>query len=51
MKLAFFEEAVKHIERYRRPDQVVTQTFQTNGLLLDDAWPALFKKHNGPQCR
>ena len=46
MKLEFFERAVELVEKYRRPGQKVEQTFQTNGLLLDDAWCAFFKKHN-----
>ena len=45
MKLEFFEHAVELVEKYRRPGQVVQQTFQTNGLLLDDDWCAFFKKH------
>ncbi len=46
MKLEFFEQAVELVEKYKRPGQTVQQTFQTNGLLLDDAWCAFFKKHN-----
>ena len=46
MKLEFFERAVELVEKYRKPGQAVQQTFQTNGLLLDDAWCAFFKKHN-----
>ena len=46
MKLEFFERAVALVEKYRRPEQKVQQTFQTNGLLLDDAWCAFFKKHS-----
>jgi len=46
MKLAFFRQAVDFVEKYRRPGQVVQHTIQTNGLLLDDDWCALFKEHN-----
>jgi uncharacterized protein len=46
MGLPFFARAVELVEKYRRPGQVVQQTFQTNGLLLDDAWCAFFKKHD-----
>ena len=46
MKLEFFEKAVELVEKYRKPGQMIQQTFQTNGLLLDDAWCAFFKKHN-----
>ena len=46
MKVEFFEHAVSLVEKYRRPGQNVQQTFQTNGLLLDDEWCRFFKKHN-----
>jgi len=45
MGLGFFARAVELVEKYRRPDQVVQQTFQTNGLLLDDDWCRFFAKH------
>jgi uncharacterized protein len=35
MKLEFFRHAVELVEKYRRPDQQVQHTFQTNGLLLE----------------
>jgi uncharacterized protein len=46
MKLDFFKLAVELVEKHRRPGQVVLQTFQTNGILLDDDWCAFFKEHN-----
>ena len=46
MKLEFFRHSVELVEKYRRPDQVVQHTFQTNGILLDDDWCAFFKEHN-----
>ena len=46
MKLEFFEHAVELVEKYRRPGQAVKHTFQTNGLLLDDAWCTFFKQHD-----
>jgi uncharacterized protein len=46
MKLDFFRRSVELVEKYRRPDQVVQHTFQTNGILLDDEWCAFFKEHN-----
>ena len=46
MKLEFFRKSVEFVEKYRRPDQVVQHTFQTNGILLDDEWCAFFKEHN-----
>jgi uncharacterized protein len=46
MKLEFFRHSIELVEKYRRPDQVVQHTFQTNGILLDDDWCAFFKEHN-----
>jgi uncharacterized protein len=46
MKVDFFRRSVELVEKYRRPDQVVQHTFQTNGILLDDEWCAFFKEHN-----
>lgn len=45
MTLDFFKRSVELVEKYRRPGQKVQHTFQTNGLLLDDAWCAFFKEH------
>lgn len=46
MKLDFFKRSVEFVERYRRPEQSVEYTFQTNGILLDDEWCAFFKEHD-----
>jgi uncharacterized protein len=46
MKLDFFRRSIEVVEKYRRPDQTVQHTFQTNGILLDDDWCAFFKEHN-----
>jgi len=46
MKLDFFKHAVELVETYRRPEQIVQHSFQTNGLLLDDDWCAFFKEHH-----
>jgi uncharacterized protein len=46
MKVEFFRRSVELVEKYRRPDQVVQHTFQTNGILLDDEWCRFFKEHN-----
>lgn len=46
MKLEFFRHAVELVEKYRQPGQAVKHTFQTNGLLLDDAWCTFFKQHD-----
>jgi uncharacterized protein len=46
MRLEFFQRAVELVEQYRRPGQTVQHTFQTNGILLDDAWCEFFKQHD-----
>src|SRR5258705_10695446 len=46
MTLDFFRRAVELVERHRQPGQFVKQTFQTNGILLDDDWCAFFKEHD-----
>ena len=46
MKLEFFRRSIEIVEEYRRPDQRIQHTFQTNGILLDDDWCAFFKKHD-----
>ena len=46
MKLEFFKQSVELVEKYRRPEQKVLHTFQTNGILLDDEWCQFFKKHD-----
>ena len=46
MRLEFFKRSVEIVEKYRRSNQNVQHTFQTNGLLLDDDWCRFFKKHN-----
>jgi uncharacterized protein len=46
MKLEFFRRSLEIVEEYRRPGQIVRHTFQTNGILLDDAWCAFFKEHD-----
>jgi len=46
MKVEFFRRSVELVEKYRRRDQRVLHTFQTNGILLDDEWCSFFKEHN-----
>ncbi len=45
MGLDFFERSIHYVERFRRHDQQVTYTIQTNGTKLNDDWCAFFKKH------
>ena len=46
MKLDFFKRSIELVEKHRRPDQLVRHTFQTNGLLIDDAWAGFFKDYD-----
>jgi uncharacterized protein len=46
MGLDFYRRGVELAERFRRPDQTVLHTMQTNGVLLDDAWCSFFKENN-----
>jgi uncharacterized protein len=46
MGLDFFRKAVALVDRYRRPGQKIQQTFQTNGIALDDEWCAFLKEHD-----
>lgn len=45
MRVEFFQLAVQLVEKYKRPEQTVLHTFQTNGILLDDEWCQFFKQH------
>lgn len=44
--IEFYRRAVALAEKYRRPDQVVRHSIQTNGLLLDDKWCIFLRKNN-----
>jgi uncharacterized protein len=46
MGVDFFRRAVELAERYRRPDQVVHHTIQTNATLLTDEWCELLAAHD-----
>jgi uncharacterized protein len=46
MGLDFFKRSVEYVEKYKRPDQQILHTIQTNGTKLDDEWCAFFKTHN-----
>jgi uncharacterized protein len=43
--LDFYKRSVELAEKYRRPNQRVLHTMQTNGTLIDDAWAAFLKEH------
>jgi uncharacterized protein len=46
MGLDFFRRSVEYVQRFKRPDQRVSYTVQTNGTKLTDAWCSFFKRHN-----
>lgn len=46
MGLSFFRKAMAAQQKYRRPGMKVTNTLQTNGVLLDDAWCHFLKEHD-----
>jgi uncharacterized protein len=46
MGLEFFRKAVALQHKYRRPGDIIQNTLQTNGTLLDDEWASLFKENN-----
>jgi uncharacterized protein len=46
MGLEFFQRSIAYAEKYKRPNQQVVYTIQTNGTKIDDAWAAFFKANN-----
>jgi len=46
MGLEFFQKSVEYAEKYKRANQRIEYTVQTNGTKLDDELCAFFKKHN-----
>lgn len=44
--LGYFQRAFELQRKHRRPGQRVFNTFQTNGILLDEAWCRFFKAHD-----
>jgi uncharacterized protein len=43
MGLDFFKRSIEYVEKWKRPDQRVVYTIQTNGTKLDDEWCAFSK--------
>ncbi len=43
MGMAFYERAVGLQQQYSRPGQSCSNGFQTNGILVDDAWARFFR--------
>lgn len=46
MGVGFFERAVQHAAVHRNPDQQVSFTIQTNGVLIDDHWGEFLAEHH-----
>lgn len=46
MGLDFFKLSVEYAEKYKKPNQNIEYTIQTNGTKLDDGWATFFKEHN-----
>ena len=46
MGLEFFRRAVEVQKKYARPKTRIENTFQTNGILLDDEWCRFFHDNN-----
>ena len=46
MGLEFFEMAVRYQQKHKKPGMRIFNSFQTNGVLLDDAWCAFFKAND-----
>jgi uncharacterized protein len=44
--LDFFKRSVALAEHYRKPDQHILHTLQTNGTLIDDEWASFLKKNS-----
>lgn len=42
----FFERFIAYVAAFKKPDQIVTYAFQTNGLRLDEQWAHFFKAHD-----
>ena len=46
MGLDFFKRTVELVDQYKKPNQQINYSIQTNGTLLDDDWAAFFKQQN-----
>jgi len=46
MGLDFFKRSIELVEKYKKPDQTVLHTIQTNGTKIDDELAAFFKENN-----
>lgn len=46
MGLDFFKLSIVYAEKWKRPEQEIQYTMQTNGTKLNDEWGAFFKENN-----
>jgi len=46
MGIDFFQKAVEFQQKYARPNMAITNSFQTNGTLLNDDWGRFFNEVN-----
>ena len=46
MGLDFFRKAVELQKKYKKPDQEITNAFQTNATLIDSKWAEFFRENN-----
>ena len=46
MGLDFFRRSVELVKKYQKPGTRIENTFQTNGILLDDEWCRFFHENN-----
>jgi len=46
MGLDFFKRTVELVDQYKKPNQQISYSIQTNGTLLDDDWAAFFRQQN-----
>ena len=44
--LDFYRRSVQLANQYRKPNQRIHHTIQTNGTLVDDEWAAFLKENN-----
>jgi uncharacterized protein len=46
MGLDFFRRSIKIADKYKRQGTTISNTMQTNGILVDDEWCEFFKENN-----
>ena len=46
MGIDFFRKSVEFADKYRRPEQRILHSIQTNGVLIDDEFAKFFKENN-----